>query len=82
MFNRSRNYSPSCTMFSCIDGTAVTIISSMCTSVSAFKDLVEDEGGVIRFEVVGMDDSSFTKSRKEMKQLSDVWYCKVYLLNL
>ena len=54
----------------------------MCTSVSAFKDLVEVEGGVIRFEVVGMDDSSFTKSRKEMKQLSDVWYCKVYLLNL
>ena len=69
-------------MFSCIAGTTVTIISSMCTSVSAFKDLVEDEGGVIRFEVVGMDDSSFTKSRKEMKQFSDVWYCKVYLLNL
>ena len=61
-------------MFSCIAGTAGTIISSMCTSVSAFKDLVEDEGGVILFEVVGMDDSSFTKSRKEMKQFSNVWY--------
>ena len=66
MFNTSTYtyYSPSsCTMFSCIDGTFVTIISS--TSVS--EVLVEVVGGVILFEVVGMDDWPFTKSCKEMK---------------
>ena len=41
------------------------------------EHLVEVEviGVVIVFEVVGIDDSSFTKSSKEMKQFNDVQNC-------